>query len=96
MPKRVAQVIRNRFRMRDNPRPLWHMQLNMGWNPQRPKRRARERDEETVTPWRLEGWPRMNVNIEETVELSFLLDEAGFMTWSLARPDLGGRYRSYT
>jgi putative transposase len=32
---------------------------SLGWSPQKPERRARERDEEAIARWRREDWPRI-------------------------------------
>jgi transposase len=31
----------------------------LGWSPQKPERRARERNERDIARWRRENWPRL-------------------------------------
>jgi len=55
--RRVAQVIRRRFRVRYNPCHVWSILRKLGWSCQKPERRARERNEEEIDRWRRERWP---------------------------------------
>ena len=57
--RRVAEVIRRRFRVRYTPGHVWSVLVNLGWSCQKPERQARERDEEAVERWRREDWPRI-------------------------------------
>ena len=54
--KRVAQVISWEFGVTFHPGYVWYILKGMGWSPQKPERRARERDEEAIAAWRTEGW----------------------------------------
>lgn len=56
---RVAQVIEREFGVRYHPGHVWYILRSMGWSPQKPARRARERDEEAIRRWREEEWPRV-------------------------------------
>jgi transposase len=56
---RVARVIENHFGVKYHPGHVWHILRNMGWSPQKPERRARERDEQAIERWREEEWPRI-------------------------------------
>lgn len=56
---RVAQVIENRFGVKYHPGHVWRILREMGWSPQKPERRARERDEQAIERWRAEEWPRI-------------------------------------
>lgn len=55
--KRVAQVIWERFGVKYHPGHVWRILRELGFTPQKPERRARERDEEAVRAWREEVWP---------------------------------------
>ena len=57
--KRVAQVIAREFGVTYHPGYVWYILKGMGWSPQKPERRARERDEEAIAAWRTEGWARV-------------------------------------
>ena len=57
--ERVAQVIKAHFAIAYHPSHVWRILRDMGWSPQKPDRRARERDEDAITAWRDETWPRI-------------------------------------
>jgi transposase len=56
---RVAQVIKEHFAIAYHPGHVWRILRDLGWSPQKPDRRARERDEAAITEWRDETWPRI-------------------------------------
>jgi len=56
---RVAEVIQDRWGVTYHPGHVWKLLLLMNWSCQKPERRARERDEETIAAWRREDWPRI-------------------------------------
>ena len=55
---RVTKVIENHFGVKYHPGRVWHILRGLGWTPQKPERRARERDEAAIRRWREEEWPR--------------------------------------
>ena len=57
--KRVTELIRRRFGVQYDPSGLWHVLHKMGWSPQKPERRARERNEEAIAQWRKKDRPRI-------------------------------------
>jgi transposase len=38
---------------------VWWLLRRHHWSPQRPARRAAERDEDAIARWRAEDWPRI-------------------------------------
>jgi putative transposase len=56
---RVATVIARRFHVRFSPAQTWRILRQMGFTVQVPVRRAAERDEDAVTGWIREAWPRV-------------------------------------
>jgi transposase len=56
---RVAQLIRQRFDIGYHVDHLGRLLRSLGWSPQRPERRARERDEVQIGRWIKEQWPRI-------------------------------------
>jgi len=56
---RVAQVIRQRFGIRYHVDHIGRLLRSLGWTPQRPTRRAWERDEEGIRRWIKQDWPRI-------------------------------------
>jgi transposase len=56
---RVAQVIRERFSIDYHPDHIGRLLHRMGWSPQKPVRRAMERDEMAIRTWIKKEWPRV-------------------------------------
>jgi len=56
---RVAQLIERHFRVRYHPDHLGRLLRSLGWSPQRPIRRAHERDEARIQQWVKRDWPRI-------------------------------------
>ncbi len=56
---RMAAVIERQTGVRYHPGHVWRIVRQMGWSLQRPARRARERDEEAITGWKKQRWPRV-------------------------------------
>jgi transposase len=56
---RVAEVIAENFGVEYHPGHVWKILRAFGWSCQKPERRARERDEETIRRWREVDWPRI-------------------------------------
>jgi transposase len=56
---RVADLIGRRFRVRYHVDHIGRLLRSMGWSPQKPERRARERDEELIQRWGKKDWPRI-------------------------------------
>lgn len=57
--KRIAQVIKRRFKVSYHPSHVWKLLGELGWSCQRPERRARERDEDAIRRWLRYRWPRI-------------------------------------
>lgn len=56
---RIAAVIRREFRVRYHPDHVGRLLHRWGWSPQKPERRARERDEKGIARWIAREWPRV-------------------------------------
>jgi transposase len=56
---RVAQVIRRRFGVSYHVDHIGRLLRSLGWTPQRPSRRALERDEQAIQRWVKQVWPRI-------------------------------------
>jgi transposase len=56
---RVADVIRREFGVQYAPSHVWAILVKLGWSCQKPRRQARERDEQAIERWRREDWPRI-------------------------------------
>lgn len=56
---RVAAWIRRRFGVRYHVDHIGRLLRSLGWSPQKPERRARERDEKAIQRWIKETWPQV-------------------------------------
>jgi transposase len=56
---RVAEVVRREFGIRYHVDHIGRVLRKMGWSPQKPERRARERDEAAIQRWVKVEWPRI-------------------------------------
>jgi transposase len=54
---RIAAVIRLEFGVSSHPVPVGRLLQAIGWSPQKPARRARQRDEAASARWREDTWP---------------------------------------
>ena len=57
--KRVAVVIRQEFGVRYHPDHVGRLLRTAGWSPQKPIRRATQRDEAAIERWITERWPAL-------------------------------------
>lgn len=56
---RVAEVIKQRFGINYHVDHVGRLLHDLGWSPQKPTRRAVERDEQEIRRWVKEDWPRV-------------------------------------
>lgn len=56
---RVAQLIEQRLGVRYHVDHIGRLLHGLGWSPQKPERRALERDEEAIGRWIKDQWPRV-------------------------------------
>ena len=56
---RVANLIRREFGVRYHPNHMGRLLRSLGFSPQKPERRARERDEEAIRRWVKTQWARV-------------------------------------
>ena len=54
---RVAHLIEQEFGIRYHEGHVWKVLVSLGWSPQRPTGKARERNEEQIRTWRRKPWP---------------------------------------
>ncbi len=54
---RVAHLIEQEFGIRYHEGHVWKILVGLGWSPQRPVGKARERDEEQIRTWKKKTWP---------------------------------------
>jgi transposase len=56
---RIIIVIERHFGVSYCPSGVWHLMRRLQWSPQKPERRARERDEQAIQKWPTHDWPRI-------------------------------------
>jgi len=56
---RVAHLVEQEFGVRYHEGHVWKILVRLGWSPQRPAGRARERDEKKIAHWKKHVWPRI-------------------------------------
>ena len=56
---RVAELIKVRFGITYHVDHLGRVLRSLGWSPQKPERRAKERDQEEIQRWIKQDWPRI-------------------------------------
>jgi transposase len=56
---RIAEVIRREFGVQYHRDHVGRLMHGLQWSPQKPKRRALERDEKAIDRWKQKDWPRI-------------------------------------
>lgn len=89
---RVAQVIRRHFGVSFHHDHVGRfLRQRLGWTPQKPRRRARERDEEGIRRWKRYVFPQLaRATFARGAHLVFL-DESGFLLTPTVRRTWGPR-----
>jgi transposase len=62
---RIAEVIRDRFGVDYHVDHIGRLMHALGWSPQKPARRAVERDEEAIATWVKSDWPRVKKTLRD-------------------------------
>jgi transposase len=75
---RVAQVVERTFGVSYHPDHLGRILHDMGFSPQKPLRRARERDESAIARWRKRDWPRIKKRAGDCKLASFFSTRLAF------------------
>ena len=77
---RVAQVIARHFGLSYHHDHVGRfLRRRLGWTPQKPRRRARERDEAAIRRWQSEEFPRIARAAQRRGAHLVFLDESGFL-----------------
>jgi len=56
---RIADLIKHKFRVYYHVDHIGKLLRSLGWSPQKPQRKARERDEKVIRRWIKTDWPRI-------------------------------------
>ena len=62
---RVAHLIEKHFGVLYHPDHVCRLLHSLGWSPQRPQRRAQERDEAAIRRWVQKDWPEVKKTLPE-------------------------------
>jgi len=57
--KRMTALIAHHFGLSYCPSGIWRLLRRCKWSPQKPERRARERDEQAMAQWPVQTWPQL-------------------------------------
>jgi hypothetical protein len=77
---RVARLIDRHFRISYHPEHVRKiLKLRLGWTSQKPRRKARERDDQEVARWVSDEFPRIPREAWKRSAYLVFLDESGFM-----------------
>jgi transposase len=77
---RVAQLIQRQFQITYHHDHVGRfLRQRLGWTPQKPRRRARERDESAILNWQTKEFPRIAREAQQRGAHLAFLDESGFM-----------------
>ncbi|CAN5173073.1 IS630-like element ISDra3 family transposase [soil metagenome] len=83
---RVATLIQREFQVSYHHDHVGRfLRERLGWTPQKPVRRARERDEDAILRWQSEEFPRIAREAEDRGAHLVFLDKSGFMLTPTAR-----------
>jgi len=87
--KRVGALIERMHGVRFGQSNVWRILVSMGFSPQKPEKRAIERNDEAVRTWRRKTWPALKKAKREGRQIVFI-DESGISerptrvrTWAL-------------
>jgi len=57
--KRVRAVVKERFGVEYSTVGIWRLLRSLGFTPQKPEKRATQRDEEVIAAWKRKSWPAL-------------------------------------
>jgi transposase len=69
---RIAEMVEREFGVRYHPDHIGRLMHSLGWTPQKPERRALERNEEEIERWKQREWPRIKKTPQGWVPISSL------------------------
>lgn len=76
--RRVAALVLELTGKKASPSEVWRLLRGIGWSPQKPARRARERDEVSIEQWKKEKWPEIQEKAIKEERTIVFVDECGF------------------
>lgn len=86
---RVGRLVQETFERKVSSSEAWRLLRRMRWSPQKPERRARERDEARIQEWKEVQWPQIKAKARKEGRTLVFVDESGLTqkpaakrTWS--------------
>lgn len=83
--RRIGNLVRDKLGKTASPSEIWRLLRAMNWSPQKPQRRARERDEAKIQEWKTQTWPRLKQKAKDEQRTIVFVDESGFSQKSTAK-----------
>jgi len=71
-------MIESEFGVSYHPDHIGRLMHDLGWTPQKPERRALERNEEEIERWKQKQWPRIKKTATRLGAHIVFADESGF------------------
>ncbi len=68
--ERIANLIKNKVKIKYHPGNVWKVMKSMGWSCQKPETRARERNENKIKYWKRVKWPEIQKRGKRQEQLS--------------------------
>lgn len=81
----MAWLIQRQFGIEYDPAHVSRVLHGLGFSPQKPTRRALERDEERIRAWIAQDWPRVKKNAARLSATIVFIDEFGMLMAPLVR-----------
>jgi transposase len=69
---RIAELIKRKFGIRYHRAHVGRLMHSLKWSPQKPERRALERDEGKIKRWKQRKWPRVKKTLRGWAPISYL------------------------
>jgi len=69
---RIAELMRRTFGVRYHRDHVGRLMHSLRWSPQKPERRALQRDEEKIARWKQKDWPRVKKTLHGWAPTSYL------------------------
>jgi len=87
--RRVGRLVGDLFGKKVSQSEVWRLLRRMRWSPQKPARKARERNEAAIADWKENQWPRIKAKARSERRTIVFVDESGLTqkpsaksTWS--------------
>lgn len=74
---RVGRLVTETFGKQASSSEVWRLLRRMRWSPQKPKRQARERNEEKIAEWKEKKWPQLIAKARAEKRTIVFVDESG-------------------